>query len=912
MNGSVQTLHQIAGILWACRVSVLSLGLGWLVLTQVSQAQDLFLDISSTESGRSRWTAFYLVVFGFWMLPLYLSAKVMLAASDRDGRLSNTALARWLCVIAPGVLAVLALLAVAFANASAQELIALPTGARPCQPGISLACDAFLAAGDRYRLTLMFAAAWGVVWILVAAIVDGWLRRGAGHLPRWVVRLAVSAFGSERAERLHDRARSMRATIPAFIAAIGLFAIWIASIAFVYWNPLDIWAPLQRAPVLPIAFGAWVPIATFFAFWATRTRLPLMALGAIVLGSVSLIAPQMHKMRVLHADTTAKPQPSTIATAGFGMRRRERQAIEPVRQVTLREGIALWRTKNNCSAVIGSPCSARPIIVAAEGGASRAAFMTASTLGHLEDLSLDPEAGRGGARFSDRIFAISSVSGGSLGAAVFASLRADSPDNASIPFGVPMASEPREAALWFGSLRGETNQPPSGWKEAGQVVLAGDFLTPPIAALGMDTWFPFHILLGSDGNRAVHLERSFERRYAALAPAGIKPETGRFGLERGFAEFGPRDKMWRPILVFNGTSVSTGRRVLTTHLHPRGGLEVMVKGVPVVEPVFGDSHDIYRLMCHSRETSTSAPLADTCGCPPVGATGVFHPSIARCDVAMSTAVLNSARFPVISSHGDVHGRDGTVADRVVDGGYFDYAGIVTAQELATQINLIDEALTPYLLMISNDPGTDPKTCSSDDIASAIRREPDIGDVAGRKLFGVLFYPIDSIIASRTARSLQALSELRLMRRTPAARSSADPAVGVQRSRTPQTSLPANVLNREAAAVAQAASSYNVIGVHARCKTELDGSQTVRPVPMSWWLSMPVQEQLDDQMCASYNRRAFAEVMQSLQDKQPTLADVGYDLPRLAAAFEGQIADLDLKIKAYCATANDGRPRLRKR
>lgn len=68
MSRAVHGLHQIAGILWACRVSVLSLGLGWLVLTQIPQAQDLFLDISSTASGRSRWIAFYLVVFGFWML----------------------------------------------------------------------------------------------------------------------------------------------------------------------------------------------------------------------------------------------------------------------------------------------------------------------------------------------------------------------------------------------------------------------------------------------------------------------------------------------------------------------------------------------------------------------------------------------------------------------------------------------------------------------------------------------------------------------------------------------------------------------------------------------------------------------------------------------------------------------------
>ena len=920
MSIAVHAVHQIAGVLWACRVSVLSLLFGWAILTQVPQAQDLFLELATTETGRSRWVAFYLVVFVFWMLPIYLSAKVMLAVSDRDGRLTDGVIGRCLSVIAPGVFAVLALVAVAVANAAAQQLIALPTDARPCQTGVSLACDAFLAAGERYRLTLMFAAGWGVIWILVAAVVDGWMRRGANKLPRWVVRVAALAFGAERAGRLHERVLNTRNILPAFVSAMLLFVIWLASIGFVYWNPLEIWAPLQRAPVLPIAFGAWVPILTFFAFFATRTRLPLMGLAVITLASVSLYIPRMHAMRVLDSGSvpqTATPQnvtpPSgTIAPAGFISRKRETQTIAPVRQLTLREAISLWRVKNGCSAVIGSPCSARPVIVAAEGGASRAAFMTASTLGHLEDLSLDPDAGRGAVRFSDRIFAISSVSGSSLGAAVFASLRADSPDNASIPFGMPMASEPRDIALWFGSLRGDAALPPTGWKEAAQLVLSGDFLTPPVAGLGMDTWFPFHILLGSEGNRAVHLERSFERRYTTLAPSSVRSRGERFGLERAFAEFGPTATHWRPILVFNGTSVSTGRRILTTHLHSRGGLETTVNGVRVVEPVFGDSYDLYRLMCRSRETNLATPVADRCGCPPIGAAGVTHPSIARCDVALSTAVLNSARFPVISSHGNVYGRDGTIADRVVDGGYFDYAGIVTAKELATQVTLTDEALTPYLLMISNDPGTDPKSCTSDDIASAIRREPDFGEPATRKLFGVLFYPIDSIIASRTARSLQALSELRLTRSNPQSSSSAGAQAVAQRARQLPAELPPSANSREAAAVAQVTSSYNVIGVHARCKTEVDGSLTVRPVPMSWWLSMPVQEQLDDQMCAAYNRRAFAEVMQVLQVQQPVLADVGYDLARYAAAHDAQISDLDARIKSYCTANVDVKPRLRQR
>jgi hypothetical protein len=69
-----------------------------------------------------------------------------------------------------------------------------------------------------------------------------------------------------------------------------------------------------------------------------------------------------------------------------------------------------------------------------------------------------------------------------------------------------------------------------------------------------------------------------------------------------------------------------------------------------------------------------------------------------------------ARFSIISSHGDVIGTDQRPVDRVVDGAYFDYSGIVSAMELRIQITRLDDQLRPFVLFLTNDPGFNPRAC----------------------------------------------------------------------------------------------------------------------------------------------------------------------------------------------------------
>ena len=116
---------------------------------------------------------------------------------------------------------------------------------------------------------------------------------------------------------------------------------------------------------------------------------------------------------------------------------------------------------------------------------------------------------------------------------------------------------------------------------------------------------------------------------------------------------------WRPILLLNATHEETGRRIITSH-------------VKVERDVFLDSYDALESM-HS-------------------------------DVRLSTAAHNSARFTYVSPAGDL-GRD---LGYVIDGGYFENYGALTALELARRAikALEGEEVKLVVLQISSDPGLD--------------------------------------------------------------------------------------------------------------------------------------------------------------------------------------------------------------
>ncbi len=443
------------------------------------------------------------------------------------------------------------------------------------------------------------------------------------------------------------------------------FAAWVRSIPQRVWRlvkaaPSPWWVAVPFALLLPAGFAIWVavdplgfarvfagpaaallglammvPVATLLVALLDQWDLPLLrrfpALAAVALWSLLVDTPYVdrHPVRVIHP-TAATPTKA------------------PAERVTLEEAFAAWLAR--CAVDDdGAPLPHAPVvIVASAGGASRAALWTTTVLAALEQE----------AALHRRLFAISAVSGGALGAAVHLAAREEA--------GVDC----RTATL------------PPKLAERADAAIGRDFLGPPLAAyLMQDTW---QLLTGwlqaagawaVDGNR----ERWFvPDRAAALedafAAAWRRSANGNAGdaFDRPFLSswYGPAGfSAARPLLFQNGAEVASGRRIITAPvlLGPR--------------------------LPPSRQDMDR----------PAFAAATDHLLLAGADVRLSTSVTNSARFPYLTPAGEVRGTDGT-SIQVVDGGYVDNHGARTAWEIADAVERAARAegrvVTPIIVAIT--------------------------------------------------------------------------------------------------------------------------------------------------------------------------------------------------------------------
>lgn len=260
-------------------------------------------------------------------------------------------------------------------------------------------------------------------------------------------------------------------------------------------------------------------------------------------------------------------------------------------------------------------------IVAAEGGGLYAAYQSAKVLSRMQDLC---------PRFAQHVFTISGVSGGSLGAGMFAALAKDSAPNHPDAACAPEFKAP-------GALETRADQ-----------VLAGDFLSPVIwGALYPDflqRFIPYPI---GALDRARSLEYAFEAAWGKPG-AGNTLSDDFMGLCG--AQFEGCTKGATPLLALNTTHVESGVQVV---LSPARFKEV---GYP-----WTNTPTLYDFFLQG--TPVTMPL--------------------------STAIGLSARFPWLSP-GGWYEYDSTPDDGVAkldgratfaDGAYVDNSGVATAQKL---------------------------------------------------------------------------------------------------------------------------------------------------------------------------------------------------------------------------------------
>lgn len=457
----------------------------------------------------------------------------------------------------------------------------------------------------------------GTIWISASAIVFLFVISSLRY--RRPLGPNASAAAKEKDDRRENR--------EIFVFTAGLFVIAFA-FAFAAWmNPIAVGRSLGSMVVAYFALGAILALVNAFEFavsWTTQqgwfgngARPRVVGAYAVIfligLAVINAWLHPSHRVRLCDGGDCIVP-PSAAAFA---------VATSPDQRLTVAAAARVWYEQ--AKAAYGKAHPEKPVpmlIVATAGGGIRAAYWTATV---LEKLARDFEK-EGGVR--PYLFAISGVSGGSVGATAFDAALAQRDENqcAAGDATCPLAT----------------------------TFLTADFLAPALASLVfVDAPSSFLPDLGQ-GDRGTTLERSFENASGGLL---TRPFLSLFPYKTGPAAKGRAP--WRPILLLNATHEETGKRIITGH-------------VLIERNVFIDSLDALHLLGK--------------------------------DVRASTAAHNSARFTYISPAGDLGDKRGSV----IDGGYFENYGALSALELARaarwELRNEKPGVKLVILMISSDPG----------------------------------------------------------------------------------------------------------------------------------------------------------------------------------------------------------------
>jgi hypothetical protein len=800
-------------VLWTCRVSVIALVGPALVLAVAPQGRDLFSYFAGhmvVSTGAGNWflgeistIAYWALMCGltmyFWSYPVHSSARVLmyfpdwLFAAQRNPR--NSEIRRVRLLYRPLIIWIPRLLAAA-------PFVILAVAARRARqdvPGPVLVATVTEDMNGQFTHLLYFLE---IAFYLCAAGALYFFAQVRG--PAMLRRAPDATPFAPRGAPLRHRYRAALGGEEDIKSDYRYSRRWLAVITVallaVLFGPPHLTKILYLALIVPFVAGSWVPFFTWLVWYGQRFRLPVAAGFFVFLAVLTFFWGDNHDI--------------SRAAQGIGPR------------VTVAEAIDRWKTVN-CHG--GCP---QPIIVSTAGGASRAAFFTLTVLGALmDDASIappnpaDPHAAA--RRVINRVFAISSVSGGSAGAVIYAAAVANSPDGAQ-------PCNARESSFWFKA------GPPTGWRDCLQAISAEDFLSETIAGLAFRDNLNFLARVIDWPDRAVVLEQSFAQAFENWVR---KPDGANFhGLDSPFLSFGAKPSgEWRPLLAINGTSVTTGRRILTSHFAPAGPQPVPAGGVGgKQERLFMDAYDLHELLA---QIEPAAPVH--CDSENRGA----------CDVQLATAATNSARFPIISPPGVLRrgGDGGEVADRIVDGGYFENDGVTTTIDLVRALQ--HAGLHPAVIHIANDPlpyprqqssyGANP-TVAQEAVAPVAVQGPAAPKAEDRSWLLFLRGPLGSLFATRSARASYALSDL-------------EQQLGDAKNFT------------EILVFGEPKQNLS-LGEAPPPKDKCIDVQPPKPgaslkeVSMSWWLSQPAQAYLDAQLRIGLNCQAVEKIRGWLRDE----------------------------------------------
>jgi hypothetical protein len=330
------------------------------------------------------------------------------------------------------------------------------------------------------RDTLLSYAGWsaaGAVAFLIAVSIRRWLFRLTAAKQEIYAGLGLRSLGP-----------LTRGLLAAQIAAAAVFFLVFAL------APLSAAPAIGSAAIVLIAAAGWIAAASTLDFIGMRLHVPVFSalLGLAILFS---LWNDNHAVRTLEGGQAASRQ-------------------------ELRPSLERWLTQHEAKLKKGQRI---PLyLVNAEGGGIRAAYWTAMVLGEIQKQR---------PAFADHLYSLSGVSGGSLGAAVFVALLAQS------------------------------REEPLDLKRKAQDILGEDFLSPVVATmLYPDLAQRFLPVPVASFDRAATLERAWERAWTKHIPARAR-------MSEPFDALWDDGKHWTPVLLLNATWVETGKRLITSNLN---------------------------------------------------------------------------------------------------------------------------------------------------------------------------------------------------------------------------------------------------------------------------------------------------------------------------------------------------------
>jgi predicted acylesterase/phospholipase RssA len=345
-------------------------------------------------------------------------------------------------------------------------------------------------------------------------------------------------------------------------------------------------------------------------------------------------------------------------------------------------------------------------LVATEGGGIRAAYFTASVLAAMEQKCPG---------FAQHVIAISSVSGGSVGASVFAAQSA-----------------------------GQTNMPHSGCNVAPEIpgaaltrarnVLTTDLLSPLLSAsLFPDALQRILPLPIPKFDRARALEYALEDgwRHANTGCAGCDPEAMSSPVAKLYAQKGDAPRRPVPHLFLNTTEAGTGRSIPFATWDV-GDLAIPERTIP---------GDVDEAVPHA----TLVPMQNR---------------MRRDEVPLSTAAMLSARFPYLTPAAKLG-----MTGHYVDGGYFENSGTWLLSGVAQ--NLIGQRLD----YVDGDKDIEQAVQNAVIVAIVIRSEPctrraenvgcdeEIFHGDADSTLNEMLSPLRALLATRDKRAEYSISDL---------------------------------------------------------------------------------------------------------------------------------------------------------